>query len=129
MAHGTADNPDLYRDRAEAERWKPLEPVDRMSGFLRRLGVLNQEQEEEIRDEAKGMMSQAVSEMEAIGQPDQSILFDHVYAGAQPWTFTEGLEELRAVERPPAVKPLGPQQGSGGTGDHDLPPRPAQEPT
>jgi pyruvate dehydrogenase E1 component alpha subunit len=129
MPHGTADNPDLYRDRAEAERWNPLEPVDRMSGFLRRLGVLNQAQEEEIRDEAKGMMAQAVSEMEAIGQPDQSILFDHVYSGAQPWTFTEGLEELRAVQRPPAVKPLGPQQGSGGTGDHDLPPRPAQETT
>ncbi|HET7482572.1 MAG TPA: thiamine pyrophosphate-dependent enzyme, partial [Actinomycetota bacterium] len=28
-AHGTADDPRLYRDEAETERWRPLEPVTR----------------------------------------------------------------------------------------------------
>ncbi|HEU4480564.1 MAG TPA: thiamine pyrophosphate-dependent enzyme, partial [Actinomycetota bacterium] len=41
MPHGTADDPRLYRDEAETERWKPLEPVQRMAGFLRRIGVLD----------------------------------------------------------------------------------------
>jgi pyruvate dehydrogenase E1 component alpha subunit len=127
MAHGTADDPRLYRDESDIDKWKALEPVGRMSGFLHRLGVLDDHQEIEIRDEAKAMMLQAVAEMEAVGQPDQSILFDNVYATGNPWTFEEGLSELRSVPRPPAVKPLGPQPTSGGTGDHDLPPRPAQE--
>ncbi|MDP9224998.1 MAG: thiamine pyrophosphate-dependent dehydrogenase E1 component subunit alpha [Actinomycetota bacterium] len=127
MAHGTADDPHLYRDDSESEKWKALEPVGRMAAFLHRLGVLDDPGEEQIRDEAKAMMAQAVSEMEAIVQPDQNILFDHVYATGYPWTFTEGLEELRAVDRPAAVKPLGPPSTSDGTGDHDLPPRPAQE--
>jgi pyruvate dehydrogenase E1 component subunit alpha len=127
MAHGTADDPRLYRDESESERWKALEPVERMSAFLHRLGVLDDHQEDEIREEARATMAQAVSEMEAIDQPNQSILFEHVYATGYPWTFSEGMEELRSVERPPAVKPLGPQPTSGGTGDHDLPPEPAQE--
>jgi pyruvate dehydrogenase E1 component subunit alpha len=129
MAHGTADDPRLYRDEAETEKWKALEPVGRMAGFLHRLGLLDEAKETEIQDEAKTMMAQAVSDMESIEQPSQDILFDHVYATGYPWTFTEGLEELRAVERPPAAKPLGPQPTSGGTGDHDLPPHPAQETT
>jgi pyruvate dehydrogenase E1 component alpha subunit len=128
MAHGTADDPRLYRDESETEKWKVLEPVQRMSAFLHRLGVLNESEEEAIYQEAKVTMAQAVSEMESVAQPDQSILFDHVYAGRDPWSFTEGLDELRAAERPPAVTPIGPQQTSG-TGDHDLPPHPQQETT
>jgi pyruvate dehydrogenase E1 component alpha subunit len=127
MAHGTADDPRLYRDESEAEKWKVLEPVGRMSAFLRRLGVLDEDTEAEMRDEAKTTMAQAVKEMEAIEQPGQEILFDHVYASGYPWSFKDGLEELHAAERPPAVKPLGPQPTSPATGDHDLPPQPAQD--
>ena len=32
-AHGTADDPRLYRDEAEAQRWLPHEPIGRMGGF------------------------------------------------------------------------------------------------
>jgi pyruvate dehydrogenase E1 component alpha subunit len=127
MAHGTADDPRLYRDESETEPWKALEPVGRMSSFLRRLGILDEATEADMRDEAKAAMAQAVKEMESIEQPGQEILFDHVYASGYPWSFTEGLEELHAAERPPAVKPLGPQPTSGGTGDHDLPPQPQQD--
>jgi pyruvate dehydrogenase E1 component alpha subunit len=129
MAHGTADDPRLYRDEAESTKWKAFEPLLRMSAFLHRLGVLDDGEEEEIHAEAKAVMAQAVSEMESIAQPEQSILFDHVYTSSYPWTFSEGLEELQAVERPPAVAPLAPQPAPGGTGDHDLPSRPVQETT
>ncbi|HEX3327161.1 MAG TPA: thiamine pyrophosphate-dependent dehydrogenase E1 component subunit alpha [Actinomycetota bacterium] len=126
MAHGTADDPRLYRNESDAEKWKALEPVGRLASFLRRLGVLDEDTEAEMRDEAKTTMAQAVKEMESIEQPGQEILFDHVYASGYPWSFTEGLDELHAAERPPAVKPLGPQPTSGGTSDHDLPPQPQQ---
>ena len=122
-AHGTADDPRLYRDEAEVERWRPLEPVGRMAAFLKRQGVLNDEAADEITKEAKDTIATAVREMESIAQPDQDILFEHVYASERPWTFDEGLEELRSVERPPEVKPMGPQTRPS-TGDHENPPAP-----
>ena len=125
-AHGTADDPRLYRDENETEKWKPLEPVGRMSGFLKRLGLLDDDGEEQIKQESKEAIAAAVREMEAIEQPDLDILFEHVYASGRPWTFDEGLEELRAVERPPEVKPVGPQPGPS-TGDVENAPKPQQE--
>jgi pyruvate dehydrogenase E1 component alpha subunit len=112
-AHGTADDPRLYRDESEVGRWIQLEPVGRMSGFLKRLGILTDDEEATIRAEAKESIAAAVKEMEAIEQPGREILFEHVYASGRPWTFDEGLEELEAVERPPEVKPLSPPTGAG----------------
>jgi pyruvate dehydrogenase E1 component alpha subunit len=109
-AHGTADDPRLYRDEAETEKWKPLEPLNRMASFLVRLGILDDSKQEGIRQEAKQTIADAVKELESIEQPGQEILFDYVYGSGKPWTFAEGLEELRSVQRPPEVKPLGPQQ-------------------
>ena len=125
-AHGTADDPRLYRDEAENVKWEHLEPVGRMAGYLKRLGILDDSREEEIRLEAKEAIAASVREMEAIEQPDQEILFEHVYASERPWTFDEALEELRSVERPPEVKPVGPQAPPS-TGDVENPPRPPQE--
>lgn len=124
--HGTADDPRLYRDESETEKWKPLEPVGRMAGFLKRQGLLDDATEEQIKQEAKESIALAVHEMESIEQPDQDILFQHVYASGRPWTFDEGLEELRAVERPPEVKPIGPQAGPS-TGDVENAPKPPPE--
>ncbi|MGH2757366.1 MAG: thiamine pyrophosphate-dependent dehydrogenase E1 component subunit alpha [Actinomycetota bacterium] len=111
-AHGTADDPRLYRDESETEKWAHLEPVGRMAGFLGRVGLMDDTQDEAIKQEAKAAIAASVKEMEAIEQPDQDILFQHVYAGDRPWTFEEGLRELTSVERPPEVKPAGPQAGS-----------------
>ena len=114
--HGTADDPRLYRDESETEKWLALEPVGRMSSFLKRTGVLDDTTEAGIKAEAKESIAAAVKEMEAIEQPGLEILFDHVYASGRPWSFDEGLAELKAVERRPEVKPVGPQPGSS-TGD------------
>jgi pyruvate dehydrogenase E1 component alpha subunit len=116
--HGTADDPRLYRDEAETAKWLSLEPVGRTEAYLKRLGLLSDERVAEIRQEAKDSIAESVKEMEAIAHPGREILFDTVYASGRPWTFDEGLAELEAVERPPEVKPLGPQPGPS-TGDHD----------
>jgi pyruvate dehydrogenase E1 component alpha subunit len=112
-AHGTADDPRLYRDEVEAQKWLALEPVGRMAAWLRRIGVLDNDKEEALRTEAKETIAAAVLEMESIPQPDQDILFAHVYASGRPWTFDEGLAQLQRVDRPPAVKPLGPPPTTG----------------
>jgi pyruvate dehydrogenase E1 component alpha subunit len=119
-AHGTADDPKLYRDESETAKWLPLEPLGRTSAFLKRIGVLDDSKEQELADEAKRTIADAVTEMEAIEQPGREILFEGTYATGMPWTFREGLRELEEVERPPEVKPLGPQPGPT-TGDHEEP--------
>jgi pyruvate dehydrogenase E1 component alpha subunit len=116
MPHGTADDPRLYRDESEKDRWMHLEPVGRMNGFLRRLGIMNDDLEASIRDEAKSEIADAVTQMEAMKHPGQEILFDHTYSSGRPWNFDEGLEELRHTARAPEVKPVGPQPGPD-TGD------------
>ncbi len=117
-AHGTADDPRLYRDESETEKWLPLEPVGRMHEYLTRQGILEASTASDIKDEAKRMVAEAVKEMEAIEHPGQEILFEGVYANGMPWTFTEGLAELRAVERPAEVKPVQapPSPGAGAEG-------------
>lgn len=119
-AHGTADDPKLYRDESETAKWLPLEPLGRTSAFLKRIGVLDDSKEQELADEAKRTIADAVTEMETIEQPGREILFEGTYATGMPWTFREGLRELEEVERPPEVKPLGPQPGPT-TGDHEEP--------
>jgi hypothetical protein len=91
-----------------------------MAGYLERNGVLDATGQDEIKQEAKATIAAAVKEMEAMEQPSQEILFDYVYASGRPKVFDEGLEELRSVERPEAVKPLGPQPGAS-TGDVEAP--------
>ena len=91
-----------------------------MASYLRRHGMLDENAEEEIRAEAKTFVADAVAEMEAMEHPGVEILFDQVYASGNPWTFAEGLEELRHSERPPEVKPMGPQPGAS-TGDVEEP--------
>ena len=120
MAHGTADDPRLYRDESEVERWRDLEPVGRMATFMKRQGILDDDTEASILAEAKQTIADAVTEMESMPHPGQEILFDHVYASGRPWTFDEGLDELLHTARPPEVKPVGPQPGPS-TGDVEEP--------
>jgi pyruvate dehydrogenase E1 component alpha subunit len=119
-AHGTADDPRLYRDQAEAEEFRRLEPVGRMRGYLERAGILDDHEVTRIASEAKEIIASAVVEMEDIGHPGQEILFDYVYTSGRPWPFDDGLRELSSVERPPEVQPLGPLPGAS-TGDAEAP--------
>ena len=105
-AHGTADDPRLYRDESETQKWLPLEPLGRMAKFLIRQGVADEAKIDEITAEAKRTMADAVAEMESIEQPGLEILFDHTYAHGRPQSFDEALEELKEVGQRPQVKPL-----------------------
>lgn len=122
-AHGTADDPKLYRDEAETQKWRALEPVKRMGSFLVRLGVLDDDALLNIGAEAKEAIAAEVRAMEAIPHPGREILFDHVYASGRPWSFDEGLAELQGTDRPPEVRPLAPQPGPS-TGDAEAPTEP-----
>lgn len=106
-AHGTADDPRLYRDEDEVAKWRPLEPVARTAAFLTRLGVLDDNTDDTIRSECKDKVAQAVTELEAQEQPGREVLFDHVYSSGRPRVFDEGLAELDGLPRPGETLPPG----------------------
>lgn len=112
-AHGTADDPRLYRDESEVGRWEHLEPVGRMGGYLRRAGLLDDDGEAEVKAGAKTSIASAVEEMEAMEQPGQEVLFEHTFTSGRPGSFDEGLGELHEVSRPEVVKPMGAAPGGG----------------
>lgn len=114
-AHGTADDPSLYRDEAETQRWIHLEPVGRMAGFLRREGVFDDDKDAAIRQEAKDMVAEGVRGLESMDLPGPEVMFDPVYASGRPWTYEEQLEEVTSVARQePAAPPAPPAAPTAG---------------
>jgi pyruvate dehydrogenase E1 component alpha subunit len=92
--HATADDPSLYRDPADAERYKAREPVGRMRALLEGLGTLTEERDRELRNEANAAMTAAVAELETVPAPGPQIMFDTVYSSEPPWSLREGLLDL-----------------------------------
>jgi len=93
--HATADDPRLYRDEAETDRFRGREPVARMAALLTDRGLLDSAAHAEIRAEAGRKVAAAVAEMEDVDRPGPEILFGPVYASQQPWTLAEQQAELR----------------------------------
>jgi pyruvate dehydrogenase E1 component alpha subunit len=89
-AHTTSDDPSKYRDEAEADRWRERDPLDRLEGYLRGRGILDDEREAEIQTRVEARMDEAVDRAErAETSPDR--IFEHVYE-----TTPDRLEEQRA---------------------------------
>jgi pyruvate dehydrogenase E1 component alpha subunit len=87
--HATADDPSLYRDESEAARYRALEPVGRLTAYLRHRGLLPAELEAGIRAAARATLDRAVGDMEAIPKPGAEIMFEHLYA-ARPASGLSG---------------------------------------
>src|ERR671938_572974 len=78
--HATADDPRVYIDLERVEREKQNECVGRYERYLRRLGVLGDELEAELRAEAAEAMRQGIAAAEAEPDADVALLFEHAYA-------------------------------------------------
>jgi pyruvate dehydrogenase E1 component alpha subunit len=94
--HATADDPRAYIDLERVELEKQHECVGRYERYLRRLGVLGDDLDAAIRQEAAEAMRLGIADAEAEPDADVSLLFDNAYANP-PASFARDLAELRRI--------------------------------
>lgn len=105
--HTTADDPSRYRSDAEVRTWQDeRDPITRLQRYLAQHGRWDDAQEAALQEAARAEVAAAVAEMEAMGPPNPTDIFDYVYREA-PWFVAEQRAHLAAR-----------QQGGGEAGGH-----------
>jgi 2-oxoisovalerate dehydrogenase E1 component alpha subunit len=105
--HSTSDDPRAYRPAELVEPWRRKDPILRMRAFLLQRGVLDDDVEARLRDEARDAVLAAVREAEAHpAKPPLETMFEGVYAEPSR-RDQEQLEELQsaAAEDPRVANP------------------------
>ena len=97
-AHTTADDPTVYRDEAELDRWKRLDPIPRFEAFLRGRGLLDDEHVDAITEEANDRIAEVVEAAESVAT-DPSTMFGDVYGEPTPEIRRQRDALLDAIER------------------------------
>jgi pyruvate dehydrogenase E1 component alpha subunit len=82
--HATADDPRAYIDLERVEAEKRNECVGRYERYLRRLGILGDELDETIKNEAAELMRAGITAAEAEPEPDTNVIFDNAYVSPPP---------------------------------------------
>jgi pyruvate dehydrogenase E1 component subunit alpha len=95
--HATADDQTAYIDLDRVEEEMRNECLGRYARYLRRLGVLTEEREQEIRGEALERMREGIAAAEAEPPADPDLLFRHALVNP-PTSFDEELAELRRIQ-------------------------------
>jgi len=98
--HTTVDDPSVYRDEEEVERWEARDPLPRFQGYLEERGLLDdagvQELEEEIEEEVQAAVDRWEARVAELPGPET--LFDHVLAEEPPY-LAEQREAFREDRR------------------------------
>ncbi|MDY6817520.1 MAG: pyruvate dehydrogenase (acetyl-transferring) E1 component subunit alpha [Halobacteriales archaeon] len=96
-AHTTADDPSVYREEGELERWRQRDPIPRMETFLRERGLLDDERIDAIEAEIRTEVADAIEEAESTERPDPSDIFEYVFDEPTPalQAQREWLEQFR----------------------------------
>lgn len=95
-AHTTVDDPDVYRDSSEVERWRAYDPIPRYEAFLRERGLVDDEQIGSMDSRIEDQVATMIDEAEQVS-PDPDHMFERPYAQMLPRVREQQaeLQELR----------------------------------
>jgi len=79
-AHTTSDDATRYRTRADEEKWRQRDPIDRLEKHLEALGELPQEFRDAVTAEVKALGKRTRETVKGWERPPLLTMFDHVYA-------------------------------------------------
>ena len=79
-AHTTSDDPTKYQVFSDVELWRDRDPIERLKVYLRAKGVLNNELESEISDEAAALTERMRKGCRELPDPNPLSMFNHVYS-------------------------------------------------
>lgn len=83
-AHNTADDPSRYIDNDELAKWVAKDPIERVENYLRKIGLWDEEQAQELRQRCADEIEQAMSIARNTPLASAEALFDYVYADPPP---------------------------------------------
>ena len=95
--HSTSDDPRVYRDEDEVEKWKAEDPISRLKAYLMIQGHWNEKKDRLLEDEVREQIQTALQEAEELGTPPINTVFEDVL-DEMPWHLREQLEELRKAQ-------------------------------
>ena len=85
--HTTADDPSVYRTKAEEDAWAKRDPIDRVRKFLASRGAWGDADQAKAEDEINAEIAQAIADAEAFraAGPDPLLMFDHTFSYMPPY--------------------------------------------
>ncbi|MFB6136463.1 MAG: pyruvate dehydrogenase (acetyl-transferring) E1 component subunit alpha [Halobacteriaceae archaeon] len=95
-AHSTSDDPSVYRDADQVERWRERDPIPRLESYLRERGLLDDERVAAVEEAVETEIAEAVAAAEDVEVPAPGEMFAHVYADA-PRRLEEQLAYLERL--------------------------------
>ena len=93
--HTTADDPTKYREDAEVEEWKKLDPLLRLRKYLQGKGLWDEETENKFKAEGESIVSQAAQDAESAPPPRPEDMFRTIFAELTP-TLKEQMDDYLA---------------------------------
>ena len=92
-AHSSSDDPSRYRSQSEVDMWAQRDPIMRLRRHLVLRGLLDDVQDGALEDGLTAEITTAIQEVEKLGPPVRTSLFDDVYAEL-PWHLAEQKAEM-----------------------------------
>lgn len=96
-AHTTADDPTVYRDESEVEKWREKDPIDRFRKYLTAEGHWDEDKEAALIKEKEAIVKEEFEKVEKSGLVSLEDVFDYTYAERTP-IIQEQYEDIKARE-------------------------------